>query len=258
MSGPTTTLRSGGQMPLLGFGTWQMTGSEAYDAVRHALTVGYRHLDTATMYRNESEVGTALKDSGVARDEVFITTKLPPDRADRARQTLEESLQALGVDALDLWLIHWPPGGASPETWRELLAARDERLTRAVGVSNYSTAEIDELTDATGETPEVNQIKWSPALYDGRRRTELRDRGVVLEGYSPFRASDLDDSTLGEIAEAHGVSVPQVIVRWHLQHETVVIPKSVHPERIVSNADVLGFTLDDEQIRRIDALGSAA
>ena len=256
MSGPTTTLRSGGQMPLLGFGTWQMTGSEAYDAVRHALKVGYRHLDTATMYRNESEVGAALKDSGVARDEVFLTTKLPPDRADRARQTLEQSLQALGVDALDLWLIHWPPGGASPETWRELLAARDEGLTRAVGVSNYSTAEIDELTDATGETPEVNQIKWSPALYDDERHAALRERRVVLEGYSPFRASDLDDSTLREVAEAHGVSVPQVIVRWHLQHETVVIPKSAHPERIESNADVLGFTLDEEQMRRIDALGS--
>lgn len=253
---PSATLRSGAAMPLLGFGTWQLSGERAYAAVRRALDVGYRHLDTATMYRNEHEVGRALRQHGIERDAVFVTTKLPPERAGQARRTLHESLDALGLDRLDLWLVHWPPGGrAAPDTWQELVSARDEGLVTAIGVSNYTTAQIDELTTTSGETPEVNQIKWSPALYDARRESELRDRGVVLEGYSPFRASDLGDPTLRDVAAAHGATVPQVIVRWHLQHGFVVIPKSAHPERIAANADVAGFHLDDDEMARIDALG---
>jgi diketogulonate reductase-like aldo/keto reductase len=166
-------LAGGVRMPLLGFGTWQLSGGDARRAVADALEVGYRHLDTATMYGNEAEVGRALHDSGVPRDEVFVTTKLPPSRARQARQTLEESLQSLGLDRLDLWLVHWPiDGGASPQTWSEFIRARDEGLTRAIGVSNYSPAQLDELTQATGETPAVNQIEWSPALYDRQRHAE--------------------------------------------------------------------------------------
>lgn len=255
----TVTLRHGAVLPLLGFGTWQLRGGEAYDAVRAALDLGYRHLDTATMYRNEHEVGRALRDSGLSRDEVFLTTKLPPDRAERARETLEESLRALTTDYVDLWLIHWPPDeAASPEIWTELLRARSDDLARAVGVSNYSTPQVDELTEAAGEAPEVNQIPWGPALYDPRRVAELRDRSVVLEGYSPFRSGNLAEPTLTEIAAAYGVSVPQVIVRWHLQHEVVVIPKSARRDRIAANADVFGFALTEDDMARIDALGVAA
>lgn len=254
----TVKLPGNGLMPLLGFGTWQISGRPAYEAVRHALAVGYRHIDTATMYGNEEQVGRALRDSEVPRGEVFVTTKLPPSRARQARRTIEESLRALGTDHVDLWLIHWPPDGqASPDTWRELLAIRDEGLARAVGVSNYSTGQLDELIEATGEAPAVNQIRWSPPLYDAATVREHRERGVVLEGYSPFRAGNLRDPVLTEIAAAHGVTPAQVVLRWHLEHGIVAIPKSATPQRIESNFDVFGFTLTPDEVARIDALGSA-
>lgn len=255
-AGWAARLPGGGAIPLLGFGTWQLRGDSAYRAVRAALEVGYRHLDTATMYRNEAEVGRALADSGVDRSAVFVTTKLPAERADRPRQTLERSLRDLGTGYVDLWLIHWPPGGARPDVWRELLAAREAGLARAVGVSNYSTAQLDELTRATGTAPAVNQIRWSPALYDAAVVAAHADRGVVLEGYSPFRAGDLRAAPLAAAARAHGVTPAQVVLRWHLQHGIVVIPKSARPERIRTNADLAGFTLDGAEMAAIDALGS--
>lgn len=248
-------LAGGVRMPLLGFGTWQLTGDRAYQAVRTALEVGYRHVDTATMYRNESEVGRAIADSGLDREAVFVTTKLPVERADRARQTLERSLRALGTGYVDLWLIHWPPGGARPDVWRELLAARDDGLARAVGVSNYSIAQLDELIGTSGTAPAVNQIRWTPGLYDAALVAEHAARGVVLEGYSPFRAGDLRAAPLADAARAHGVAPTQVVLRWHLQHGIVVIPKSARPERIRANADIFSFALDDAEMAAIDALG---
>jgi 2,5-diketo-D-gluconate reductase A len=244
------------QMPLLGFGTWQIRGDAAYAAVREALEAGYRHLDTATMYGNEAEVGRALADSGVPRDEVFVTTKLPPERAGKERATLDASLRALGVDAVDLWLIHWPPSrGKSVAVWREFLAAREEGRARAVGVSNYGLDEIDELADATGSPPAVNQIRFGPSLYDAKLVAGHRERGVVVEGYSPFKTTNLHDPVLTRIAAAHGVDPARVVLRWHVQHEIVVIPKSKTPERIVRNADLGGFVLTDAEMAAIDALG---
>lgn len=254
MTLPSLPIRSGATIPLLGFGTWQLSGPEAYDAVRAALEVGYRHLDTATVYRNEDQVGRALADSGVDRSEVFVTTKLPPDRAGPARQTLEASLHGLGVDAVDLWLIHWPPGGAGVDIWRQLLALRDEGLARDVGVSNYSPEQVDELVEATGEAPAVNQIRWSPWLHDADRLAHSRRRGVVLEGYSPFKASTLSDPVLREVADAHGVMPTQVILRWHVDSEVVVIPKSARRQRIEDNFAVDGFTLTADELARLDAL----
>lgn len=252
---PSVSLGGAGTMPLLGFGTWQIRGDAAYEAVREALEAGYRHLDTATMYGNETEVGRALHDSGVPRDEVFLTTKLPPDRAGKERATLDASLAALGVAAVDLWLIHWPPRrGASVPVWREFLAARDEGRARAVGVSNYGTDEIDELITATGQAPAVNQIRWGPKLYDAKLVAEHRERGVVVEGYSPFRTTDLHDPVLTRIAAAHGVDPARVVLRWHVQHEIVVIPKSVTPERINRNAQLDGFVLTAEEMTQIDGL----
>src|SRR5258705_178819 len=181
---PNVTLQGGAEMPVVGFGTWQITGRRGYDATRAALNVGYRHIDTATMYNNENEIGRAVRDSGLAREELFITTKLPPSRIGKEHETLTASLKALGTDHVDLWLIHWPPNrSAAPETWRELLAARDEGLARAVGVSNYSTAQIDKLIKSSGEAPAVNQIPWSPPEHNQRRLDEHRERGVVVEGY---------------------------------------------------------------------------
>ncbi|MFP5377436.1 MAG: aldo/keto reductase [Acidimicrobiia bacterium] len=256
---PTVTLAGGVELSMVGLGTWEMTGSPCYRAVRHALEVGYRHLDTATVYRNERDVGRAVRDSGLPRQDVFVTTKLPPGDAGRERRTLEASLGALGMDHVDLWLVHWPPGGgAAPQVWKQLLALRDEGLARAVGVSNYRVAQLDELVAATGEAPEVNQVRWGPALHDPAELEDHRRRGVVLEGYSPFKSTDLAHPVLAEVAGRHGVSPAQVVVRWHVDHGVVVIPKSATPERIAANFDVFGFRLDDEELRRIDALSEAA
>jgi diketogulonate reductase-like aldo/keto reductase len=254
---PTVPIAGDVRMPLLGFGTWQATGEAGYKAVLAALDAGYRHIDTATMYGNEAEVGRAIKESDLRREDIFVTTKLPPDRVGRERETIEASLRALDTDYLDLWLIHWPPSspGDSLPVWRELLAARNEGLTRTVGVSNYSISQIDELIQATEEIPAVNQIRWSPSLYDRQTHGAHRDRGVVLEGYSPFKTSDLSDPMLVRIAQAHNVSPAQVVLRWHIDHEIVVIPKSVTPDRIRANADVFGFSLTAEEMRDIDALG---
>jgi 2,5-diketo-D-gluconate reductase A len=243
------------EMPLLGFGTWQLRGNAAYEAARDALEAGYRHLDTATMYGNEAEVGRALEDSGVPRDQVFITTKLPPERAGKERSTIEASLRALGVDAVDLWLIHWPPSrGRSVSVWREFLGAREAGLVRAAGVSNYDIDEIDELAAATGERPAVNQIRFGPTLWDAGLVAAHRERGVVVEGYSPFKTTNLHDPALTRIAAAHGVDPARVVLRWHIQHEIVVIPKSKTPERIARNADVDGFALTAEEMTAIDGL----
>jgi 2,5-diketo-D-gluconate reductase A len=252
---PAVALDPGGAMPLVGLGTWQMTGARCQAAVRAALDVGYRHIDTATMYGNEREVGRAVRDSGVPREQVFVTTKLPPGAAGRERRTLDASLRALGTDHVDLWLVHWPPRGrALLSTWEELLAARDRGLARAVGVSNYRPAQLDELIAATGVAPQVNQIPWAPALYDAALLGEHRRRGVVLEGYSPFKNTDLGHPVLVEIAARHGVTPAQVVVRWHVDHQVVVIPKSATPERIAANLDVFGFSLTEEELARIDGL----
>ncbi len=251
----TAPLLSGAAMPLLGFGTWQLRGSAAREATGHALAVGYRHVDTATMYRNEREVGDAVRASGLSRDEVFLTTKLPPDRSDQPRRTLKLSLEQLQVDQVDLWLVHWPPRrGAGVELWRAFGQARDEGLVRDIGVSNYSLSQIDELTDATGVTPAVNQIEWSPLLFDQAVLDGHQQRGVVLEGYSALRGGTLDHPVIVRIAERLGRTPAQVIVRWHLEHGVVVIPKSANPDRIRSNADVEGFTLPPEDVAALDAL----
>jgi 2,5-diketo-D-gluconate reductase A len=248
-------MNSGDSIPIVGFGTWQATGRTARIAVRTALEHGYRHVDTATIYRNEREVGEAIRESGVPRADIFVTTKLPPSDAHRARQTLDKSLRLLGTDYVDLWLIHWPvDGGASIQTWRALLAARDAGLAKAVGVSNYDPAKIDELIQASGEAPAVNQIPWSPRQHDKKRLAHSRERGVVLEGYSPFKGSDLQDPVLREIAATHGKTTAHIIVRWHIEHEIVVIPKSASPERIAANFDVWDFALSPDDVARIDSL----
>lgn len=242
-------------MPLVGFGTWQLRGQSAYAAIRRALEVGYRHLDTATMYANEEQVGRAVRDSGLAREEVFITTKLHPDDAGREQQALAASLRALGTEYVDLWLIHWPPRErAGLASWRELLAAQERGQARAVGVSNYDLDQLDLLKSETGQMPAVNQIPWSPFQHDQELLAGHQERGVALEGYSPLKRSQLRNPVLAEIAERHGVSSAHVVLRWHLEHQITVIPKSAHPDRIAANFDLFGFSLTDDEVARIDAL----
>ena len=249
-------LAEGGRMPLLGFGTWQIKGSKATNAVGWALDAGYRHLDTATVYRNEKAVGAALAASGVARDDVFVTTKCPPRRAGRELDTLRTSLDGLGTDHVDLWLIHWPGGSAADvDIWRAFVEARDEKLARAIGVSNYSLDQVDELSRETGVTPVVNQIEWSPLLFDASTLEGHRTRGIALEGYSALRGGTLDNPTIVRIAESLGRTPAQVIIRWHLQHEVIVIPKSRNADRIRSNAAVGDFSLSADDMAAIDALG---
>jgi 2,5-diketo-D-gluconate reductase A len=252
---PVVDLDRGVAMPMVGFGTWQLRGQQAYQAIRHALQVGYRHIDTATMYRNEDQVGRAMADSGLDRSDIFVTTKLQPGNAGRARAILAESLRALGTDYVDLWLVHWPPRGqASPRLWREFLASRDEGLCRAVGVSNYSVPEIDDLLEATGERPAVNQIPWSLPQYDPALLAAHAQRGVAVEGYSSLKGTRLRAPVLAEIASSHGVTPAQVVLRWHLELGIIVIPKSARPERIESNLDLFGFSLTPEEMARLSHL----
>jgi diketogulonate reductase-like aldo/keto reductase len=248
---------SGGRMPLLGFGTWQIKGREAVAATGAALEAGYRHLDTAMIYDNEAEVGRALRESGVAREDVFVTTKCPPHMAGQELDTLRRSLDLLGIERVDLWLIHWTPeDGVGLDIWEKFIEAREQGLARDIGVSNYYAEQLDELTSKTGVSPVVNQIKWSPLLFKPDVLAQHRERGVALEGYSGLRGGTLEDPTILRVAERTGRTPAQVIVRWHLQHGVIVIPKSRKAERIRSNADVAGFELSAEDMAALDALGS--
>jgi 2,5-diketo-D-gluconate reductase A len=260
MTSPThvrqAQLRGGGRMPMLGFGTWKLRGDEARAAVVAALHTGYRHLDTATMYANESEVGQGLRDSGIDRSQVFVTTKIRPSDSGRVAQVLDRSLRALGTDYLDLWLIHWPPSrrGESRQLWNELLEHQATGQVRNVGVSNYSLNEIDDITSSSGQAPAVNQIDWGPTLFNAQELAGHAQRGIAVEGYSGLKNTNLDDPVLAKIAAAHGVTVPQVVLRWHLQHDITVIPKSARPERIATNFDLFGFDLTEQEMASIDGL----
>jgi 2,5-diketo-D-gluconate reductase A len=252
---PTVTLPSGAQMPMIGFGTWKLRSRPAIDAVLAALSDGYRHIDTATMYGNEEEVGAAIRASGLDRGELFITTKIRPSDAGREVSVLRASLRKLGVDYLDLWLQHWPSRSATNlGMWRELLAAQAAGHVRDVGVSNYSIGQLDEVTAASGRAPAVNQVHWNPARYDPAVLAAHAERGVAVEGYSPLKDTRLGDKVLTQIAAAHRVTPAQVVLRWHLEHGITVIPKSAHPDRISANIDLLGFSLTPEQIAAIDGL----
>ena len=200
----TVTLREGARMPLLGFGTWQIKGDDAVRATTAALEAGYRHLDTATVYGNEGEVGRALAESGVPRDDVFVTTKCPPDRAGRELDTLRQSLELLQTDHVDLWLIHWPgEGSVNADIWGAFVEAREAGLAREIGVSNFDLALLDEVTRATEVAPAVNQVEWSPLLFDAETLAEHRSRDIALEGYSALRGGTLEHPAIVGIAERH-------------------------------------------------------
>jgi 2,5-diketo-D-gluconate reductase A len=251
---PSVTLPGGGQMPQVGFGTWKLRNDEARDAVLAALDVGCRHFDTATMYANEAEIGEALENSGIDRAGLFLTTKIRPSDGAKAGAILRQSLRALRTDYLDLWLVHWPPThkAESRQLWNELLELQAAGHVRDVGVSNYSLSELDDLTRSSGQTPAVNQIDWGPSLYDAGVLAGHAERGIAVEGYSGLKNTNLDDPVLAKIAAAHGVTPAQVVLRWHLDHNITVIPKSASPERIAANFDLLGFTLTPDEMTSID------
>jgi 2,5-diketo-D-gluconate reductase A len=246
-------------MPLLGFGTWQIRGAECADAVRTALDVGYRHLDTAAAYRNEAAVGQAVRGSGLDRDEVFVTTKCWNDDQgyEEAKRALRASLERLGLDRVDLYLIHWPAPARDryADTWRAFVELQAEGLARAIGVSNFQPAHLRRIVDETGVTPAVNQVELHPRLQQPDLRQVHAELGIVTEAWSPLaQGAVLDDPAIARIADAHGVTPGQVVLRWHLQIGNVVIPKSVTPERIEQNFDVGDFELGDDEMAAIAAL----
>jgi diketogulonate reductase-like aldo/keto reductase len=250
----TRTLADGNEIPLLGFGVWQVPdGRECEDAVRWALELGYRHVDTAQAYGNERSVGRALRDSGVPREDVFVTTKFYPQRSDPEAQAAR-SLERLGLEYVDLYIIHWPQGGPT-WAWDGMQRAREHGYARSIGISNFSVAEVDELLAVAGDAPVVNQVQISPfehrrALLDG-----CEERGVAVEAYSPLGTGrHLRDERVAQIADRLGRTPAQVLIRWCLQRDLVVLPKSTHRERIEENAQVFDFTLSDEDMAALDAL----
>ena len=249
----TAELPNGGRMPLLGFGTWQIKGAAVGPATTAALRTGYRHFDTATMYGNEAELGAALADAD--RSELFVTTKLPGGDAGHPERTLVESLRKLQTTYIDLWLIHWSTGD-DVRVWESFVRARDDGRVRDIGVSNFSLAQLDELT-ASGVTPAVNQIHWSPLLFDRAVLDGHRERGIVVEGYSGLRGGTLEHPVIASIAERVGRTTAQLSLRWHLQHGIVAIPKSQNEERIAANADLATFELSDDDMAQLDGLGGS-
>ncbi len=252
--GRARVLADGHQMPMLGLGVWQVpNGAETVNAVRWALELGYRHIDTAQAYGNEESVGRALRDSGVPRDEVFITTKFYPGRKAPAAEA-GQSLRRLGVDHVDLYLVHWPQGGPV-WAWPGMEQAREQGSARSIGVSNFGAGELDEVIAAGTVPPAVDQVQFSSLNYRRGLLDACRHRNVALEAYSPLGTGrHLANATVNRVAQRVGRTPAQVLLRWCLQHDVPVISKSTHRERIRENAQIFDFTLSDQDMAELDAL----
>jgi diketogulonate reductase-like aldo/keto reductase len=252
--GHARVLGDGNEIPLLGLGVWQIPeGRECEDAVRWALEAGYRHVDTAQAYGNERSVGRALRDSGVPREEVFITTKFYPARDD-AEVEAQGSLERLGIEQVDLYIIHWPQGGPT-WAWDGMQRARERGYARSIGVSNFSAKQLDEVLDVADVPPSVNQVQFNPFAYRRGLLEACEEHGVAIEAYSPLGTGrHLRDTRVREIAERAGRTPAQVLVRWCLQRDLIVLPKSTHRERIAENAQVFDFELSAEEMAALDAL----
>jgi diketogulonate reductase-like aldo/keto reductase len=242
-------------MPLLGLGVWQIeAGPECEQAVEWALEAGYRHIDTAAYYRNEQSVGAALAQSGVPRDEVFVTTKWVP-LARGAAGEIARSLEKLRLEYVDLYLIHWPVPFRSGRGWHELETLREQGLARAIGVSNYGADRLERVIEQASSPPSVNQVQFSPFHYRRGLLDACERLGVVLEAYSPLeRGRGLDDPTVVEIARRLERTPAQILLRWGIQHGAVVIPKSSRRDRIRSNAEIFDFELEEREMAALDAL----
>lgn len=258
---PTIPLNDGNSIPQLGFGVWRLEEDDAPSVIGAAVDAGYRHIDTAQGYDNEAGVGRAIKQASVPRDQLFVTSKLRNSHQgyDNALRSLDGSLQRLQLDHLDLFLIHWPAPmhDRYVETWEALIEAQRNGKVKSIGVSNFLPEHIDRLIAETGVTPAVNQVELHPAYQQRDIREYLRDKDIQIECYSPLggKGSELlEDPVIGEIAEAHGKSPAQVMVRWHLQQNLIVLPKSSKPERARENFDVWDFVLSAEDVGRIDGL----
>ena len=256
---PSIKLNNGVEIPQFGFGVFQVPPELTAQTVRAAFDAGYRHIDTAQAYGNEEGVGQALAESGLSRDEVFVTTKLANDRHGEAGEALEESLQRLGTEYVDLYLIHWPQPDQDRyvEAWRGFEKVLAEGRARAIGVSNFTVAHLRRLADETGTVPAVNQVELHPRLPQAELREYLRDNGIATEAWAPIAQGGelLEEPTITDLARKHGHTPAQVVLRWHVQLGNIVFPKSMRPERMRENIDVFGFELSDDDMAAMDALG---
>ena len=256
---PTLTLNNGIEMPQLGYGVFQVPDAETTAAVAAALDAGYRSIDTAAIYGNEAGVGRAIAESGIPRDELFVTSKvwISDHGYDAALRAYDASLERLGLDHLDLYLIHWPtPALATyPETWRALESLYADGRVRAIGVSNFEPEHLARIASEGGVVPAVNQVELHPALQNRAVAEANAQRGILTEAWSPLaQGAVLSDRSVVEIAERHERTPAQIVLRWHLQQGRIVIPKSVTPARIAENLDVFGFELTDDELAAVDRL----
>jgi 2,5-diketo-D-gluconate reductase A len=256
---PNVTLHDGIEIPQLGFGVFQVPPDDTEEVVGQAFEAGYRHIDTAAAYRNEKGVGKAVANSGIPREEIFVTTKLwnSSQGFDSALETFDKSLGRLGMDYVDLYLIHWPVPSQDRfvETWRAFERIHGEGRAKTIGVSNFRIEDLERLEAETDIRPTVNQVELHPQLQQGELRSWLGDHGIAAEAWSPLaQGAVLGDDTIGGIASAYGKTTAQIILRWHLQLGNVVIPKSVTPQRIRENFDIFDFELSEQEMDAIGAL----
>jgi 2,5-diketo-D-gluconate reductase A len=252
--GRARVLADGNEIPLLGLGVWQVPESrECVDAVRWALELGYRHIDTAQAYGNEQSVGEGLRQSGVPREEIFVTTKFHPARKDPVAEA-ERSLQRLEIDYVDLYIIHWPQGGPT-WAWPGMERAHELGYARSIGVSNFDVEELRRLLETATTAPVVDQVQFSPYEYRRELLESCRQNGIALEAYSPLGTGrHLSSDTVAQVAKRHGRTPAQVLLRWCVERRIPVIPKSTHRERIAENAEIFDFALSAEDIAELDAL----
>jgi 2,5-diketo-D-gluconate reductase A len=258
-SQPSVALNDGNSIPTVGLGVWQTPAADTERAAAAALAAGYRHIDTAAAYGNEAEVGRAVAASGIAREDVFLVTKLwnADHGYDKTLKAFDASIAKLGVDYLDLYLVHWPMPESNTyvDTFKAFAHLRDQGRVRSIGVSNFAPEHLNILIDATGIVPAVNQIELHPLMPQRELRELHASLGVATEAWSPLgQGSLLENPTVTALAEAHGKTPAQVLIRWHIQLGNIVIPKSVNPERIVSNFDVFDFELSEQDMASIASL----
>jgi 2,5-diketo-D-gluconate reductase A len=254
---PTISLNDGNAITQLGFGVWQVPNEEAAKVVGTAISTGYRSIDTAAIYGNEIGVGKGIAASPVPRSELFITTKLWNDQHTNARKALNESLSRLGLDQVDLYLIHWPKPRqkAYLEAWKALVKLKEEGRAKSIGVSNFTVSHLKRIIDATGVAPSVNQIELHPRFQQKELAAYHTEHGIITESWSPLgQGTLLENPTLKALAQKHGRTSAQVVIRWHLDRGYIVIPKSVTPSRIRENFDVFDFSLDADDLAKIAAL----
>jgi 2,5-diketo-D-gluconate reductase A len=253
------TLNDGRSIPQVGLGVWRVPDAVATDAVGEALKVGYRHVDTAAIYENENGVGKGLRAAGVARQDVFVTTKLWNENQgfDKTLKAFDESLERLGLDHVDLYLIHWPSParGLYVETWKAFVRLKEEGRATSIGVSNFTAEHLDRLIGETGVTPVLNQIELHPRFQQRALREAHAERGIATQSWSPLGQGQLlSDPLIAELARKHGKTPAQVVIRWHIDNGLVVIPKSVTPSRIAENLDVFDFKLDESDLSAMGGL----